>query len=110
MDFWDIRNLRVNCKIKLLKKICSFIYYRILEREGSFIGILAEFKNKPIFPHGPLSVFISNGARIGCNCVIAEDIGSNTVVVLNKPRKIKKSRMDNTYYPYGVSPGDNNLS
>lgn len=161
MDFWDIRNLRVNCKIKLLKRIYSFIYYRILEREGSFIGILAEFKNKPIFPHGPLGVFISNGAQIGCNCVIfhqvtigsntlidskhsgfptigdncyigagakiiggvkigdnvrigancviAEDIGSNTVVVLNKPRKIKKLMMDNTYYPYGSFSGNSNL-
>lgn len=131
----------------------SFIYYRMLEKKCSFIGILTEFADKPIFPHGAVGVFISNGARIGkspvifqqvtigsntladskrrgyptigdncyigagakiignvkighnvrigANCVVVDDVESDTVVVMGRPRTIKKINMDNTYYQYG---------
>ncbi len=48
---------------------------------GSFIGIDAVLEEKPIFPHGPLGVFISNMAHIGKKCVIFHHvtIGSNTL-------------------------------
>jgi serine O-acetyltransferase len=81
MDFWSFRNRRAKSRSKILKRIYSYIYYSILERHGSFIGILAEFKDRPILPHGPIGIFISNGAKIGSNCVIFHQvtIGSNTV-------------------------------
>ena len=46
---------------------------------GGFVGIGAEFDDKPVFPHGPLGVFISNSAHIGKKCVIFQQvtIGSN---------------------------------
>lgn len=48
---------------------------------GSFIGIDAELEDKPIFPHRPLGVFISNMAHIGKKCVIFQQvtIGSNSL-------------------------------
>lgn len=48
---------------------------------GGFIGVDAVIEEKPVFPHGPLGVFISNSAHIGRKCVIFQQvtIGSNTI-------------------------------
>lgn len=48
---------------------------------GSYIGLGAHLEDIPIFPHGPIGVFISNSAHIGKNCVIFQQvtIGSNTL-------------------------------
>ena len=48
---------------------------------GGFIGVDAVIEEIPIFPHGPLGVFISNSAHIGKKCVIFQQvtIGSNTI-------------------------------
>lgn len=48
---------------------------------GSFIGVDAIIEEKPVFPHGPLGIFISNSAHIGKKCVIFQQvtIGSNTL-------------------------------
>ena len=48
---------------------------------GAFIGIDAVLEEIPVFPHGPLGVFISNSAHIGKQCVIFHQvtIGSNTL-------------------------------
>lgn len=48
---------------------------------GGFIGVDAVIESIPIFPHGPLGVFISNSAHIGKKCVIFQQvtIGSNTI-------------------------------
>ncbi len=56
-------------------------YYWLLEGHGSWIGILAKFKDKPSFPHGILNIFISDSATIGKGCTILQNvtIGSSTV-------------------------------
>lgn len=48
---------------------------------GSYIGLGAQLDDIPVFPHGPLGIFISNSAHIGKNCVIFQQvtIGSNTL-------------------------------
>lgn len=48
---------------------------------GGFIGVDAVIEEKPVFPHGPFGVFISNSAHIGRKCVIFQQvtIGSNTI-------------------------------
>lgn len=81
VDFWNLRRKRAKCRLGLMRKVYSYLYYRSLEKKGSFIGVLAEFKNRPVFPHGAVGVFISNGAKIGENCVIFHQvtIGSNTL-------------------------------
>lgn len=81
LDFWSLKIKREKCRIGILRKVYSYLYYRNLEKKGSFIGILAEFKSRPILPHGAVGIFISNGAKIGKNCVIFHQvtIGSNTL-------------------------------
>jgi len=57
------------------------LYNSYWESYGSFIGIDAVMEEKPVFPHKPLGVFISNSAHIGKKCVIFQQvtIGSNTI-------------------------------
>lgn len=57
------------------------LYNAYWESYGGFIGVDAVFEEKPVFPHGPLGVFISNSAHIGKRCVIFQQvtIGSNTI-------------------------------
>jgi len=57
------------------------IYNIRISKKGSYIGYKAILNDIPVFPHGILGVFISDGAIIGRNCVIYHQvtIGSNTL-------------------------------
>ncbi len=61
------------------KKMMLSLYYNVLERRGSWIGINSVISATPIFPHGIISIFISNSAVIGKKCTIFQQvtIGSN---------------------------------
>lgn len=57
--------------------------YRLIMHEiGSSIHFDTVFSGKPFFPHGPYSIFISRGAKIGKNVIILQQttIGSNFVI------------------------------
>lgn len=43
-------------------------------------------------------VTIGNNVRIGANAVVVTDVPDNSVVVMNKPRVIRKENMDNKFY------------
>lgn len=62
----DKKNIPAPCKDKGWKIALYNAYFRTL---GSYIGIDAEWEEKPVFPHGPIGVFISNSAKIGKRCV-----------------------------------------
>ncbi len=57
------------------------LYKLYWQSYGSFVGLGAEFEDVPIFPHGPIGLFVSNSAHIGKNCVIFQQvtIGSNMI-------------------------------
>ena len=87
-DIWSFRNeVHTIRKGKYIPKSCKKhgwkidLYNSYWESYGSFIGIDAVLEEKPIFPHKPLGVFISNSAHIGKKCVIFQQvtIGSNTI-------------------------------
>jgi serine O-acetyltransferase len=61
------------------------------------IPLTAIIEDIPEFPHGPDGVFISQGAKIGKNCVIFQQvtIGSNTL-------KYSKGFGDNIYIGVGA--------
>lgn len=77
-DIW-----RLKCKIQKNGKtrFKTMLYRSYWQSYGSFVGISAEFEDVPIFPHGPVGVFISNSAHIGKKCVIFHQvtIGSNMI-------------------------------
>ena len=53
----------------------------MVKKGQSYIPISTVFHGKPVFPHGIVGIFISNGAVIGRNAVIFHQvtIGSNTL-------------------------------
>ncbi|MBR4504720.1 MAG: SEL1-like repeat protein [Candidatus Methanomethylophilaceae archaeon] len=61
------------------KKMMLNLYYYVLEKRGSWIGISSKISAIPSFPHGILSIFISDSAVIGKKCTIYQQvtIGSN---------------------------------
>ena len=131
-------------------RLKSFIYYSCLSGYGSWIGIESKIEDVPVFPHGMYGIFVSDGAeigknavifqqvtigsntladsrkhgspvigdnvyigsgakiignirignnvRIGANCIVVEDIEDNSVVVMNKPRIIKKTHSQNNTF------------
>lgn len=44
------------------------------------------------------NIRIGNNVRIGANCIVVEDIEDNSVVVMNKPRIIKKTHSQNNTF------------
>lgn len=46
------------------------------------------------------NVTIGNNVRIGANAVVVTDVPDNSVVVMNKPRIIRKENMDNKFYHF----------
>lgn len=113
-------------------RLKSFIYYSCLSGYGSWIGIESKIEDVPVFPHGMYGIFVSDGAEIGknavifqqvtigsntladsrkqgspvigdnvyigANCIVVEDIEDNSVVVMNKPRIIKKTHSQNNTF------------
>lgn len=59
----------------------ELLYNSYLRTYGSWIGLGAIFKTRPIFPHGFYGIFISTKAHLGKNVVIFQyvTIGSNTL-------------------------------
>lgn len=74
--FWNYRST-------LIKKNCdrTFLYNTYLDRHCASIGLKSQFKSLPILPHGLHGIHISDGAKLGKNCVIMQNvtIGSNTL-------------------------------
>lgn len=78
-NIWNYRKYLIDNKISGGGKL--MLYDSYWTRFGSYIGLGAHLEDIPIFPHGPIGVFISNSAHIGKNCVIFQQvtIGSNTL-------------------------------
>lgn len=71
----------ISMKESYRKSLLLYVYEKKLYKAGSWIGYTAAFHDEPTFPHGIQGIFISNGADIGQNCVIFQQvtIGSNTI-------------------------------
>ena len=76
--FLKYRNIRILYehlyKNNLLSGVCASVFTHYCDSHGAYIGIGAEFKAWPYFPHGLSGVFISDGAKIGKNCVIFQHV------------------------------------
>ena len=54
--------------------ICASVYTHYCDSHTSYIGIGAKFANHPYLPHGLSGIFISDGAEIGKNAVIFQNV------------------------------------
>jgi serine O-acetyltransferase len=79
--FWNLRQKCNTCRFYLLRRYYIGRYQRLMERNGADIALGCEFAEVPVFPHGFYGIFMSEGAKIGKNCVIFHQvtIGSNTI-------------------------------
>ena len=79
-NFWK---MFFYCKRK--RNILSYLYKlkikKIEEKYNCFIPTISNLENALILPHGLNGIFISQGAKIGKNCVVFHQvtIGSNTL-------------------------------
>ena len=66
---------------RIIANVLNILIKEYWESYGSSIGTGAVILEPPIFPHGPLGIFISTKAHIGKNVVIFQQvtIGSNTL-------------------------------
>ena len=88
-DIWHFREILNKKRKSSLELPTSYkwngwrvsLYNAYWRSFGGYIGVDAVIEEKPVFPHGPLGVFISNSAHIGKKCVIFQQvtIGSNTI-------------------------------
>lgn len=77
-------------------------YENFLGQYGAWIGADSTFKGIPVFPHKFYGIFISNGAKIGKNCTIFQQvtIGSNNLQ--DSPHKGCPIIGDNVYIGAGA--------
>lgn len=103
----DITYMKIRNKLK--KKSSTFMrfYYKfklikILRKNGAYIPSSTEIGEGVCFPHGLFGIFISQGAKIGKNCVIFHQvtIGSNTLS--DSSKKGSPTIGDNCYIGAGA--------
>lgn len=74
-DFWKLR-------FAAQRKGSGFaasLYFAYLESQSSWIGLRAEIDSSLGFPHGIRSVFISDSAKIGRDCVVYQQVTIGSV-------------------------------
>ena len=79
--FWRIRQKARNSRFYPVGRYYYSKYQRLMGKNGADIALGCEMAEVPTFPHGFYGVFVSEGAKIGKNCVIFHQvtIGSNTL-------------------------------
>lgn len=68
-NIWELKKIiKSQTQSKKVERGWKWLLYKSYwDSYGSYVGIGAEFEDIPIFPHGPIGIFISNSARIGKN-------------------------------------------
>lgn len=79
--FWQLRRKAKTCPFYPLRRYYYGKYQRLLAKNGADIALGCKMAGVPTFPHGFYGIFISEGAKLGKNCVIFHQvtIGSNTL-------------------------------
>ncbi len=77
-----------------------FVYY--CEKHCSSIGIGATFANWPHFAHGIFSIFISENAKFGKNCIIMQQVTIGTVITKGSKKIGAPTIGDNCYICAGA--------
>ena len=72
---------------KRRNKLLELTYGHFFMRRGSFVGLDCELAGTPCLPHGIQGIFISNGARLGKDVVIFQQvtIGNNNLPGTRRP-------------------------
>ena len=79
--FWMVYEKVKNGKNRFVRNLYGCILHRLYRENCANIPIETKFNGYPFFPHGISGVYISQGAEIGSDCTIFQQvtIGSNTL-------------------------------
>lgn len=79
--FWQLREKAKTTRFYPVQRYYYGKYQRLMEKNGADISLGCQMDSVPTFPHGFHGIFVSEGAKIGKNCVIFHQvtIGSNTL-------------------------------
>ncbi len=79
--FWKLRERGKASRSPLTRWYCRRAYQKLMNRNNADISFGCQMDGIPTFPHGFSGIFVSEGAKIGKNCVIFHQvtIGSNTI-------------------------------
>ena len=69
-----LKNKVKQTKFKPLQLLLKIKYNKLLFKNNCFLPYRVEIGDNITFPHGLNGVFISNGARIGNNCTIFQQV------------------------------------
>lgn len=89
-------------KNKELSGIKASVFTHYCDSHGSYIGIGAKFLNHPYFPHGLSGIFISDGAEIGKNAVIFQQVTIGSSRTIGSKRCGAPKIGDNCYIGAGA--------
>ena len=79
--FCHLREKAIHCRFYPVRRYYYSRYWAMMRKNGAWIEPACRMDSVPSFPHGFQGIFISEGAKIGKNCVILHQvtIGSNTL-------------------------------
>jgi len=100
--YWQLREKANNTAFRPLRMLYRLRHRRYLEKSGSDIGLNAVFHGMPVFPHGFQGVFISEGATVGKNCVIFQQVTIGSNMLPDSPRQSTTTLGDNVYIGCGA--------
>ncbi len=99
-NIWQLKAYLV--KKNKITGICASVYSHYIEKRNSYIGIKANFKTIPYFPHGLMGIFISDGTTIGKNAVIFQGVTIGAVRTKGSKRIGNPTIGENCYIGAGA--------
>lgn len=82
-DIWGLKlHLLALKRQKKTNRLLSSIYKNYFYEHGSYVGLLCQLADAPCMPHGPLGIFIADGAQLGKHVIIFQHvtIGSDNLI------------------------------
>lgn len=81
VSYWWYLRQRINSSTGWKKKYYEKKHKKVMQDNIASIPVKCQIGSQPTFPHGLAGIFVSEGAQIGKNCILFQQvtIGSNTL-------------------------------
>jgi len=102
-DFWKIKDKLTKASKKTTRDFYYGAYLKIMEKHGNWIGHRSKFEGTPVFPHGMKGIWISQGARIGKDCIIYQHVTIASNLLIDSKGKGSPRIGNNCYISTGAT-------
>lgn len=100
--YWNMRTKAKTSKNPIVAKYYYEKHRRWMEKNCAGIALGAEFASVPVFPHGVTGIFVSEGAKIGKDCVIFHQVTIGSNMLPGSPGHGSPTLGDNVYIGCGA--------